>query len=148
MTREKPYVLLVDDNEATCTLVRAILQRDFTVEIARDGMEAIDTLRTKQYAAVLLDLWMPQLDGYAVLEFLKSTKPAVLSRVLILTASLAASELERVRAYNVCGIIAKPFDVEALLGAVKDCVGDDGGYPPLFVSGGMILLLADWLRRL
>jgi len=146
MSREKPYVLLVDDNEATCTLVRAILQRDFIVDVAHDGMQAIDTLRTKQYAAVLLDLWMPQADGYTVLDFLKATKPEVLPRVLILTASLSKPELERVRAYNVCGVIAKPFDVDALLGAVKDCVGDDGGYP-FFVSSGVILLLADWLRR-
>jgi len=137
-----------DLNDATCTLVRAILQRDFIVETARDGTEAIDTLRTREYAAVLLDLWMPQLDGYAVLDFLKATKPAALPRVLILTASLAPSEVERVRSYNVCGIIAKPFDVEELLGAVKDCAGVDGnGSLPLFVSGGMILLLADWLRR-
>ena len=39
---EKPLVLLVDDNEATCTLIRALLQRDFQLETASDGIEALE----------------------------------------------------------------------------------------------------------
>src|SRR6476659_559018 len=52
---EKPHVLLADDNEATCTLLTALLQREFEVAIATDGNEAIERLRTRRYAALLLD---------------------------------------------------------------------------------------------
>jgi CheY-like chemotaxis protein len=145
---EKPQVLLVDDNEATCTLVTALLQREFTVEIASDGTEAVEHLKTKNYASILLDLRMPGLDGYGVLDFLHANTPETLRRVLVLTAALTEPELARVKKFDICGIIAKPFEVETLLGAVRSCAGMDqkpmGRY---FFSNGMILLLAEVLRQ-
>lgn len=145
---EKPQVLLVDDNEATCTLVTALLQREFTVEIASDGTEAVEHLKTKKYASILLDLRMPGLDGYGVLEFLHATTPETLRRVLVLTASLTERELARVKRFDVCGIVAKPFEVETLLGAVRSCAGmDEKPIGRYFFSNGMILLLAEVLRQ-
>jgi len=139
---EKPFVLLVDDNEATGTLVTAILQRDFNVEIATDGMEAIDRLKTGNYAVVLLDLRMPQLDGYGVLDFIKAERPELLARTIVLTAALHDRDMQRVKQFNVFGIIAKPFDVETLLTAVRSCAS--GGSNPLgtILSSGMMLLIA------
>ena len=139
---EKPFVLLVDDNEATGTLVRAILQRDFNVEIATDGMEALDRLKTGMYAAVLLDLRMPQLDGYGVLDFMKTQRAELLGCTIVFTAALTDPELKRVKEFDVFGIIAKPFDVETLLAAVRTCAG--GGSNPLgtLLSSGMLLLMA------
>src|SRR5258708_23259558 len=79
---EKPYVLLADDNEGTCTLITALLHRDYNVEVALDGQEAIDRLRTRKYAAILLDLRMPHTDAFAVLAFLKAHQPTPPPRVL------------------------------------------------------------------
>src|SRR5882757_5555094 len=101
---EKPSVLLADDNEATCTLITALLHRDFNVEIALDGREAIERLRTRRYAALLLDLRMPQMDGFAVLDFLKEHQPAMLASVLVVTAALTTREIQRAESYGVCGI--------------------------------------------
>ena len=145
---DKPFVLIADDNEATCTLLIALLRNDFAVETARDGAEAIVKLTSRRYAAVLLDLLMPRSDGYAVLDFVRSERPDMLSRTLVVTASLTERELGRVRTYPICGIIAKPFDVEVLLSAVKRCAGDDADGParPAVLSAGVILLLADFLR--
>lgn len=147
---ERPLVLLADDNDATCALVAAILQRDFDLDIATDGHEAVEKLRVRDYGSILLDLRMPHIDGFGVLEFLATERPELIGRVLVLTASLTKQELDRVRALPVAGIIAKPFEVEQLLDAVKQCVaaGDDHG--PLrgpLISSGMILLLADILRN-
>lgn len=145
---EKPYVLLVDDNEATCTLVTALLQREFNVEVASDGTEAIEHLKTKNYASILLDLRMPGLDGYGVLEFLQTNAPDTVKRVLVLTASLAEREIERVRAFSVCGIVAKPFEVEGLLAAVRQCTGtEETSLGRYFFSNGIVLLLAEVLRQ-
>jgi len=144
---EKPSVLLVDDNQATCTLITAILHRDFSVETAGDGMEAIEKLRIKQYAVILLDLRMPQFDGFSVLDFLKANNPDMLRSVLIVTAVLTRKEIERAKSYGVCGIITKPFDVETLLEAVKQCVGDRGTLGPTVFCSPMILLIADLLRQ-
>jgi CheY-like chemotaxis protein len=146
---EKPFVLIVDDNEATCTLIAALLQADFTVEAASDGGEAIEKLKSRQYSAILLDLLMPFVDGYAVLDFLKETRPDLLRRVLVVTASLSSRQLQRVRDYDVFGVMAKPFEVDALYAAVHRCAGDDSR-PPMrgpLISSGMILLLGELLRR-
>src|SRR5436305_7388639 len=109
-TVEKPFVLLIDDNEATCTLITAVLHRDFTVDVAGDGNEAIEKLRTNHYAAILLDLRMPQADGFTVLEFLEEHAPRSLRSVVIVTAALSPAEVARAKAFNVCTIVSKPFD--------------------------------------
>jgi CheY-like chemotaxis protein len=144
---EKPRVLLVDDNEPTCTLVTALLQREFLVEVAGDGVEAVERLKTGNYASVLLDLRLPQLDGFGVLQFLEENNPAMLRRVLVLTASVTRGELERARSHDICGIIAKPFDVETLLAAVKRCVGLDGTPLSTLIASGMILIIAEILHQ-
>ena len=145
---EKPFVLIAEDNEATCTLLIALLRNDFTVETARDGGEAIAKLTSRRYAAVLLDLLMPRSDGYDVLEFVKNERPEMLSRILVVTASLTAVQMQRVQAYAICGVIRKPFDVDVLLEAVKTCASDDGNgrTKAAFFPTGMILLLADLFR--
>lgn len=147
---EKPSVLVVDDNEATCTLITALLQNDFAVQVVNDGHEAIAQLQSRQYAAILLDLLMPVTDGYAVLDFLRETNAALMRKTIVVTASLSPRELERVKKYDVCGVIAKPFEVDSLYGAVRQCVGEAG---PQFIRGpllssGMILLLAEMSRAL
>jgi CheY-like chemotaxis protein len=144
----KPHVLIVDDNDATCTLVNAILHRDFAVEVASDGAEAVEKLKAREYAAILLDIRMPVLDGYGVLEFLAGHRPELLATTLVVTGALSTRELERVRQYPVCGVVAKPFEVETLLSAVRQCAGTDRSFSGArFFSSGMILLLAEAIRQ-
>jgi CheY-like chemotaxis protein len=144
---EKPYVLVVDDNAETCTLLTALLQRDFVVDIAADGLEAVEKIRTRRYGSILLDLRMPQHDGFSVLDFLKESQPDVLRSVIIVTALLSSGEISRARAYNVCAIVAKPFDIDMLLSAVRDCVHTEGGRLGGVFCSPVILLLADLLRQ-
>ncbi len=146
---EKPRVLVADDNEATCTLIMALLQHDFVVDVAHDGQEAIEKVKSRQYAAIVLDLLMPIVDGYAVLDHLRVENPDMLSRVLVLTASVSAREMKRVHGYAVREVIAKPFDVDALQAAVRQCagLGPDSFLRGPLLSGGVLLLLAEVLRR-
>ena len=146
---DKPLVLIADDNEATCTLVTAVLRSEFAVEVARDGHEAIEKLKSRRYAAVLLDLLMPVADGYAVLDYLRAERPDVLSRVMVITASVGVRQMERIGEYPVRRVIPKPFEVDVLFNSVRECAGSAGhgffGAP--IVSSGVLLLLAEVLRR-
>lgn len=144
---EKPRVLVVDDNAETRTLLAAILQREFDVDLATDGLDAVERLRTRNYGAILLDLRMPQYDGFSVLEFLNESRPELLRSVVIVTALLTPRELERARRFKVCSIVPKPFDVDVLLAAVKDCVQPDGPSVGEFCFAPVILMIADLLRR-
>ena len=143
---EKPRVLLIDDNEPTCTLMTALLQKDFAVDVATDGYEAIDKLRVKTYSAIILDLLMPNLDGYGVLDYLRANNPEMLRRVLVVSAALGNRDWLRVHEYNVCAVISKPFEVETLLGAVRQCA-DPAAMRSHLLTGGMILLLAEVLKN-
>jgi len=145
---EKPFVLVADDNEATCTLISALLRNDFVVEPAYDGLAAIAKLKSRRYAAVILDLFMPQVDGFEVLDFLRAERPDLLPRTIVVTASVGRRDVDRVHGYGVCAVLAKPFEIDVLHATVQACVGDDDSFDaagPL-VTTGMILLLADLLR--
>lgn len=148
---EKPSVLIVDDNEATCVLIAAVLHRDFTTDAAGDGADAIEKLKTRTYAAVLLDLRMPHVDGFDVLDYLRERAPEIMRCVIVVTAAVSNREMQRVRGYGVHAVVTKPFEVDVLLDVVKRCVGESGGHglgPVIYSSTGMILLLADLLRNL
>jgi CheY-like chemotaxis protein len=146
---EKPYVLLVDDNEATCALITALLQREFAIETASDGYAAIEQLKTRNYGAILLDLRMPHLDGFGVLDHLREHSPDLIKRVIIVSAALGPREVERLQGYDVAAVIRKPFEVDVLLDAVKTCAGKSGGGfgNVLYTSTPVILLIADLLRQ-
>jgi CheY-like chemotaxis protein len=146
---EKPFVLLADDNEATCTLIKALLHREFEVDVATDGSEAIKKLKSRHYAAVLLDLVMPVTDGVGVLEFLAAERPELLPCTLVVTAAVSSRQLDRLRDYPIACVITKPFEVDQLLSAVKRVAGDCDATDlrGTLLSSGMILLLADFLQR-
>jgi DNA-binding response OmpR family regulator len=66
-------VLVVDDDPAIRQIIAVLLQRDgVDVEIAEDGSRANALLAENEYAVVLLDLMMPRVDGYGVIEFMKA----------------------------------------------------------------------------
>lgn len=114
-------VLLVDDDEAIRALVQKILERHhYQVEVARDGQEAIEKLRDADYDVVLLDLMMPRVDGFGVMQHLRESNPELLRRVIVMTAFTAAA---RDRIEPNCRLIAKPFDITELVGAIQNCVG-------------------------
>jgi CheY-like chemotaxis protein len=146
---EKPMVLLVDDNESTCTLVQAILRHEYNVDIASEGVEALENIKTRCYGVIILDLRMPGLDGFGVLDALQATSPDLIKRVLVVTASLGANDMQRLKAFPICGVIPKPFEVEAFLSAVRNCDSHDNGARGVkpFLTTGVLLLVADLLRH-
>ncbi len=144
---EKPTVLLVDDNEATCTLVTAVLQRDFLTDVCGDGADAIEKLKTGNYAAIVLDLLMPPPDGYDIMDTLMKSRPDLLKRTVVMTAAISPRETQRLKNYPVADLIAKPFDVEVLLAAVKKCSGHDGPAFGNVISSGVLLLIAEMIQR-
>jgi two-component system, chemotaxis family, chemotaxis protein CheY len=118
---EQVRILVVDDDEAIRTMVAKILQREsFEVDTARDGQEAIEMLGENDYDAILLDLMMPRVDGFGVIEHLRSSNPAILKRVVVMTAFTAAA---RERIETTCKLVPKPFDVSQLVEVVRSCVG-------------------------
>ena len=73
----KPLILVVDDSNVARTIIRITFQNDFEVHEASDGTQAIEMLRRGEYSysAIMLDLVMKEVDGWAVLKFLLERHP-------------------------------------------------------------------------
>ncbi len=122
-------ILVVDDDDAIRTLLMTILRRrGFAVDVARNGAEALDRLARCHYAVMLLDLMMPVLNGWQVLEKLAEREASNRPVVIVLTAG---SELRDLKADLVSGSVRKPFDVELLLDSVAACIATLGTRPQL-----------------
>jgi CheY-like chemotaxis protein len=117
--------LVVDDDKAIRTLVKLVLQRaGFEVVTAENGFEAIERLADRDFDVVTLDLMMPGLDGFGVIDHLADFEPERLNRVIVLTAFHQVALDSRVYA-----VLPKPFDVDALLEVVLRRVGGDVELP-------------------
>lgn len=120
MPSEKtPRVLVVDDDPAIRTLVVTALQRNgFEVEAARDGVEALAQLENAPFDLLVLDLMMPRLDGFGVVDRL-AKKGTDVPKIMIMTAA-SPSVLRQVPGERIAKIITKPFDLSTLISSAKD----------------------------
>lgn len=115
-------VLVADDDFSIRQLVCTIVRREgLEVDCAADGAEAIEKLKEHDYAVLLLDLMMPRVDGFGVVEYLKNHLPAVKPVVLVITA-YADQKFKEVDPAIVSGVLRKPFEVAELGGVVRLCV--------------------------
>lgn len=94
-------------------------RRGLHADAARNGIEALEKLAVHHYEVMLLDLMMPQMNGYDVLTHLAAQPAERRPLVLVLTAGLEPRPLDtRV----VIGMLHKPFDVELLVDTVVGCL--------------------------
>src|SRR6266567_5158989 len=87
MKKSQPQVLVADDDQSIRQLVCTIVRREgFVPDCVVDGLEAIEKLKEHEYSVILLDLMMPRMDGFGVIDYLKKNPPRVKPIVLIITA--------------------------------------------------------------
>lgn len=111
---EARRALVVDDDAGIRILVARILTRNgFTVDSARDGGEAIESLLQHDYDLIALDLMMPRIDGMGVVRYLVENRPEMLAKVLVMTA-FGPTALPKV-CPPVARFIEKPFDINVFI---------------------------------
>ena len=119
----QPRVLVVDDDVAIRTLLETVLARNgYSVESVRNGEEAIESMDGNRFDAIILDLMMPKVDGFEVIEYLDRTDPERLKRCVIVLTAVASKDLRKLDGSRVFRVIRKPFDLNELVGAVAECV--------------------------
>lgn len=115
-------VLVADDDHAIRQLVCTIVQREgLEVDCVGDGADAIEKLKVHQYAVILLDLMMPRVDGFGVVDYLRDHMPENKPVVLVITA-YADQKFKEVDPNIVSGVLRKPFEVADLGDLVRLCV--------------------------
>lgn len=114
-------ILIVDDNEPIRRLVAKVLEREgHGVEEALDGNEAIAQIDNTRFDAIVLDLMMPRANGFHVITALRERHPALLGRVVVMTAAIAHIDSQALE--GVGAVVSKPFEIETILKAVRLCL--------------------------
>jgi two-component system response regulator CpxR len=143
-----PRILLADDDVELCKLLEAYLVAEgFEVEMAHDGISALDQATSNDYALIVLDIMMPQRNGLDVLRLLRARK---LTPALMLTArgevvdSILGLEL------GADDYLAKPCNPRVLLARIRailrrsePAAGSGGGLPEVLKAGDVTLQPAE-----
>ncbi len=117
-------ILVVDDAEVNREILRVMLEDDYDVIMAADGEEALDALKRRQddISAVLLDLHMPKMDGFAVISDLKEHGWLQKIPVLIISSEHAIEVENKCLEMGVSDFIHKPFETSIVKNRVKNAM--------------------------
>ncbi|WP_223033389.1 response regulator transcription factor [Hanstruepera marina] len=114
-------ILIVDDEpNIVMTLEYAFKKQDFEVYIARDGSEALQILKKDVPDVVLLDIMMPNVDGYQTLNFIKEQDSLKHTKVVFLTAKNKASDIEKGLKLGADKYLLKPFSVKKIVSEILE----------------------------
>jgi CheY-like chemotaxis protein len=116
-------VLVVDDEPINREVARIQLEAaGLVVDTAADGQQAIDLAQQTFYAAVLMDMQMPKLDGLDATRRLRELPGYRQVPIIAMTANAFAEDKERCFAAGMNDFIAKPFDPDALFATLWQCL--------------------------
>jgi putative two-component system response regulator len=118
----RPVILAVDDTPENLDVVKGLLTPEFVVKAAVNGMMALKIVEKQPPDLILLDIRMPQMDGFEVCRKLKANEASADIPVIFLTGeSDGASEAEALET-GAAGFITKPIDPDVLLAKISDCL--------------------------
>ena len=126
------HVLLVEDNTINQLLAQDLLtQAGLRVTIAENGKEAVDLAGKTAFDALLMDLQMPEMDGFEATRVIRSNKSIVQPPIIAMTANAMAGDRERCLAAGMDDHVAKPIEPEILFETLMKWI-------PIFERGPVI----------
>jgi len=127
-TREEGKILVADDEELVRNMARAALEQSgYAVESAHDGKTAVEKFAScpDQFAAVLLDLTMPVMNGEDALKKIKAIRPDI--PVVLSSGYNEVEAVSRFETSGLAGFLQKPYTATALAGKIRKALGSDPG---------------------
>jgi signal transduction histidine kinase/CheY-like chemotaxis protein len=110
-------ILLVEDMLLNQNLVKKIMNKwGINLDIANNGIQALEKLKTKKYDLILMDIQMPEMDGYETTQHIRNNDNIQISQtpIIALTAHASSSEAEKCINLGMNAYLAKPFKTELL----------------------------------
>jgi two-component system, OmpR family, response regulator len=122
----KPRILIVEDHPLIAELVETRLRIEGMQPVkCPGGREALAMIGTEPFDAVILDIMMPDVDGYEVLRHIRATPRTATLPVIFLTAKSTPADIEKGLALGANHYITKPFSGQDLMRKVRICL-DEG----------------------
>jgi chemotaxis protein histidine kinase CheA/ActR/RegA family two-component response regulator len=117
------HVLVVDDSPSVRRVVGNMLkQRGWEVQMARDGVEALEMISYETPAAVLLDIEMPRMDGYELIATVRAQEQYRTLPLVVLTSRAASKHQQRAMQLGASAYVVKPYQDEELLNTLNALV--------------------------
>lgn len=135
MVTTQPRILVVDDEPQVVWVLEFSLQAlGYTTYSAHDGMEALDQIRRHRPELMVLDVMMPRMDGWSVLEKLSDVPAVDRPQIVVVTALASAGDRARAELLGASAFVPKPFDMDHLVSVLRGLgSGDPAG---VLASGG------------
>ncbi|MCV0430102.1 MAG: response regulator [Nitrosopumilus sp.] len=108
--------MIIDDNEQITKMLTTFLElKDHKCTVANDGREGLKIIKENHHDVILLDLAMPEFDGYSVIKDLEENNSLKDHKIIVFTAStITQEELDDLVKQGVTGYILKPIDIDIL----------------------------------
>jgi CheY-like chemotaxis protein len=125
MTKNRSNVLIVDDDRQTrLKLTRSLEVQSRTVHAVESGEAALQVLNTELYDVILLDILMPEMDGFEVLHALKADSRLSKIPVIVISADEDAQSEEKCLQLGAYAFLPKPVDANLLNIRVDECLNE------------------------
>ena len=113
-------VIVDDDAETACLLNRLLSQQGYKIQVAENGRQAMDCILNRRPSLVLLDILLPDIDGYSLCQQLKTD--ALTAEIPVIVLSSLGDSLDKVKAFQVgaTDYITKPFAIQEVLVRVQN----------------------------
>lgn len=119
----KKQILLCEDDEGIVEAVKLILEDDgYNVDIVSNNLDIVKYCEENQPQLILLDLWMPGINGKEIAEKLKQNILTKAIPIIILSANIKTADIAR--EVQADGFLTKPFDIEDLTSIVRNKINN------------------------
>ncbi len=116
----KPLILIIEDNEQNLYLIQFLLEKHgLDIASARTGKEGIQMAINLQPQVILLDIQLPEMDGYAVAEALRQVEELKNTPIVAVTSYAMVGDKERIMAAGATDYIEKPIDPDSFADQIK-----------------------------
>jgi YesN/AraC family two-component response regulator len=123
--KQKPILLIADDEEIIRTRLKEMgLMLGFQAHAAKDGVEALQLYRDLHPDIVILDIYMPRMNGLAVMQRIKETQPDC--PVILITGFMHFEQLVQKNQLKPDGFISKPFNLNTVINSLLKLVLNRG----------------------
>jgi signal transduction histidine kinase/CheY-like chemotaxis protein/CHASE3 domain sensor protein len=117
---KKSNILVIEDNPDNQITLKVLLEENHKISFAADGFEGLEKAKALSPDLILLDISLPGMDGFRVLDELKKDDKLSLIKVIALTARAMKGDREALLSYGFDGYIAKPVDNETFENTIRD----------------------------